>query len=49
MFSVLLNMIMGFFSNAPSCRNCQSYETCMAVMDGDLPDYPCAYWEKKKP
>ena len=32
-----------------SCGNCQSYKTCVEVMAGDLPDYPCAYWEKKKP
>ena len=35
--------------DANGCRSCQSYETCMIVMDGDLPDHPCAYWKKKKP
>ena len=34
---------------ATGCRSCQSYETCMTVMGGELPDRPCAYWQKKKP
>lgn len=31
-----------------SCGNCQSYEACNMVMDGCLPDFPCAYWQNKK-
>ena len=30
------------------CENCQSYKICVDLMGDCLPDYPCAYWEKKK-
>ncbi len=31
------------------CESCSSYETCAAVMQDCLPDFACAYWQKKKP
>lgn len=31
------------------CENCQGYKICVDLMADCLPDYPCAYWEKKKP
>ena len=31
------------------CQSCNNYETCAAVMQDCLPDFPCAYWQKKKP
>lgn len=31
------------------CESCSNYETCAAVMQDCLPDFACAYWQKKKP
>ena len=30
------------------CGECKSYDVCFKLTDGCLPDFPCAYWEKKK-
>lgn len=31
------------------CNGCQGYERCVFLFGGDLPESPCAYWEKKRP
>ena len=31
------------------CETCSNYRVCVDLMAGCMPDYACAYWEKKKP
>lgn len=53
----LVWLLVGFYRDRPlsdkekqkRCKSCSSYETCAAVMQDCLPDFACAYWQKKKP